>query len=69
MTQLQEYIPLVKLILIPLGFVISCAIFQRWVRLISDLIRRIEDALLAFNKASFLLLLLYYVILAYIKLT
>lgn len=67
--QLQEYIPIIKLVLIPLAFVLSCAIFQRWIRLIADLIRKIEDALLAFNKASFLLLLLYYVILAYIKLT
>ena len=65
----QEYIPLIKLILIPLGFVLSCAIFQKWIRLIADLIMKIEAMVLAFNKASFLILLLYYVVLAYIKLT
>ncbi|OIP51973.1 hypothetical protein AUK10_04295 [Candidatus Gracilibacteria bacterium CG2_30_37_12] len=69
MTQFQEYVPLIKLILLPVGLVLVCFILQRWLRTIVDMLRKLEDFVIAFNKSSILILFLYFVILIYIKLT
>ena len=64
-----EYVILAKLVLLPTGIVVGCFLLQRWLRTIVDMLRKLEDFVIAFNKASILLLLLYFVILAYVKLT
>ncbi len=65
---LQEYAPILRLVLIPVGAVIAGFLLEKWIRKIVDLMRKIEDAVIAFNKASVLMLALYLVVLAYVKL-
>lgn len=65
---LQEYTPILRLVLIPVGAVIAGFLLEKWIRKIVDLMRKIEDAVIAFNKASVLMLALYLVVLAYVKL-
>lgn len=66
---LQEYAPLLKLVLIPTGIVVSCFILQKWLRTIVDMLIKLEAFVVSFNKASILLLLLYFILVAYVKLT
>lgn len=69
MDQLTEYAMLAKLVLIPTLGVICCFILQRWLRTIVDMLRKLEDFVIAFNKSSILLLIAYFLVLAYVKLT
>lgn len=68
MPEIQEYAPLIKLIIIPLWIVIGSFLLEKWIKKIVDLWRRLEDLIVAWNKSSLLLLFLYYIVLIYVKL-
>ena len=69
MVQFQEYIPLLKLILIPTMVVLACFIVQRWIFYIVEMLKKLNEFLIAFNRASFLLLGLYVALLVYFRIT
>lgn len=58
-----EYAGLIRAILFPTGMVVSCFILQRWLKSIIELFKKLDEFLVAFNKASVLLLFLYFIVL------
>lgn len=64
-----EYAGIIRAVLFPTGIVVSCFILQRWLKSILDLFKKLDEFLMAFNKASILLLFLYYIVLIWVKLT
>lgn len=63
-----EYIPLLKLVLFPIWIVLCMFILQKWLWAIVLTLRKLEDFVISFNKSSLLVLGLYFVVLAYVKL-
>lgn len=69
MTWFSEYLPLIKLILFPALAVAGGFVLERVFKTIVNLIRRLEDLIIAFNRFSVILLAAYFIVLAYLKLS